>query len=171
MKYKWGQNRQSIRLREFDYSAEGMYYITLVTQDREEVFGTVRHAMMHLSPAGEMVRKAWIGIQRYDSRISLDEFIVMPNHMHGILFIAGRGRCPAPTISLSSIVRRFKSWTTNQYMWDVRTLGWPPFRKRLWQRNYYDHVVGTDRDLRGIRKYIRDNPNNWGNDPENPSHS
>jgi REP element-mobilizing transposase RayT len=68
---------------------------------------------------------------------------------------------------LPSIVRRFKSWTTNQYQKAINDKGWVPFRKRLWQRNYFEHIVRDDDDLNRIREYIRNNPENWETDPEN----
>jgi REP element-mobilizing transposase RayT len=68
---------------------------------------------------------------------------------------------------LSSIVRRFKTWTTNQYQQGIHDKGWPSFRERLWQRNYFEHIVRDDDDLNRIREYIRNNPKNWETDPEN----
>ncbi|MFA5975568.1 MAG: transposase [Elusimicrobiota bacterium] len=155
-------NRQSIRLPGYDYTSQGIHYVTMCTRDHLNLFGIVKNEEMQLSPVGEMINLAWRGITMYAPRISLDEFVVMPDHLHAIIVIGpdldgglnhdfGQGRCPAPTaaISLPSIVRRFKSWTTHQY------------RKNIWQRNYYEHIVSDENDLNRIREYIKDNPKNW----------
>jgi REP element-mobilizing transposase RayT len=172
MSILFGPNRQSIRLPEYDYASQGIYYITMCMQDRLMLLGNIKDKEMQLSPAGEMIQIAWRGIVIYNPRISLDEFIVMPNHFHGIIIIGrnrhcGQGQCPAPTISLFAIVRRFKSWTTNQYQKAVNDKRLAPLCKRLWQRNYYEHIVRNDDDLNRIREYIRNNPANWEIDPEN----
>ena len=172
MKNIFGPNRRSIRIKDFDYSHEGMYSITIVSQDRREILGNIREVTMHLSPIGEMVQKAWIDLPRYDPRISLDEFIVMPNHLHGIIVIGlrsdcGRPRGAAPTLTVPDLIDRFKSWTTRQYFDGVKNNGWPVMRQRLWQRGYYEHIARNDDDLNRIREYIRNNPAYWDTDPEN----
>jgi len=172
MSILFGPNRQSIRLPKYDYTSQGLYYVTMCMQDRLMRFGNIKDKEMQLSPTGEMVQIAWQGIVMYDPRISLDEFIVMPNHFHGIIVIGpdgycGQGRCTAPTISLPSIVRRFKSWTTNQYQKAVNDKRWTPLHKHLWQRNYFEYIIRDDADLNRIREYIRNNPMNWELDPEN----
>jgi len=143
---------------------------------------------MFLSSIGEMIQKAWLDLPRYDSRVRLDESIVMPNHLHGIVVIdrtespitslwadtqLRAGTRPAPTVSLNRIslpdvIRMFKSLTTVQYIRGMEQDNWPEFRKRLWQRGYYEHIIRNDADLNRIRKYIRNNPQNWDADPENP---
>jgi REP element-mobilizing transposase RayT len=171
----FGQNRRSLRIRNFDYTSEGVYYVTQCVHNRRHIFGEIKNGKMHLSSIGEMVQNAWLGLPRYDPRVSLDEFIVMPNHIHGIIVIdsdgleshRGRARGPAPTnsyhpLSLPDLLQRFKSWTTRQYL-DIS----PPSAGRLWQRTFYDHVVRNDTDLRRIREYIRHNPANGETDPEN----
>ena len=105
-----------------------------------------------------------------------DAFVVMPNHIHGILTFVGaapRGRPPegqphgvAPT--LGDVVGWFKTITTNAYIRGVKDRGWPPFDRRLWQRNYYEHVIRTDDDLDRVRQYIVTNPMNWNSDQRNP---
>jgi len=100
-------NRQSIRLREYEYVSSGSYFITICTQDRVQLFGDVIDGQMQLSPMGRMVERAWENIPQYGPRIGLDEFIVMPNHIHGIILIeldglnphCGQARRPAPTMS------------------------------------------------------------------------
>ena len=171
--YSFGPSRQSIRLQEYDYTSDGMYYITLCIQDRRQVLGEVKQGEMYQSVVGNIVQQAWLELPRYDPRISLDESIVMPNHLHGIVMfspISGRAQGPAPTnllirnpTSLPDLVQRFKSWTTRQsWKTDCSLVG------RLWQRGYYEHIIRNDKDLNRIREYIKANPANWDTDPENP---
>jgi len=161
-------------LPDYDYTSEGLYYVTLCTWDRRQILGDIKNEEMHLSSIGEMIQKAWSELSRYDPRIILDEWRVMPNHLHGIIgmdrnvlgFYCGRAQGPAPTInvmSLPDVVQRFKSWTTRQYL-DMNSSS----RGLLWQRGYYEHIIRDDHDLNRIHEYIRNNPKNWDADPENP---
>ena len=173
MSFMFGPTRNKcIRLSMFDYATAGAYFVTVCVQERRCLFGEVRGAIMHLSTAGEMIRDAWCDLPRFDPRIQLDEFIVMPNHLHGIIVLDDTvsfraGTRPAPTVSLIDIMRIFKSMTTVEYIRGVHQKGWPPFQKHLWQRGYYEHVVRDEADLHRIREYIQANPSNWEFDPEN----
>ena len=198
---KYGPNRQTIRLPGYDYTTTGAYFVTICTQNRLELFGDIIGDRMRLSPVGKMIQRAWENIPLYGPRIGLDEFIVMPNHLHGIIVIGlfelqfncGQARRPAPTMtwdidmvgagfhprprshfiqthqSISDIIQRFKSWTTFQFQEGIKRKGSESMHRRLWQRNYFEHVVRNDEDLNRIRKYIQANPANWGTDPENKS--
>ena len=168
--------RRSIRLDGYDYSQAGVYFISFVAQGRLCLFGKVEDGVMRLNDAGEMIRRVWDGVPDRFSTIAIDEFVVMPNHVHGVLFI----RQPAPATeatigpaegvdpSLGDVVRAFKSVTTLEYGKGVRRLGWQRFEKRLWQRNYYERVVRNESELGAIREYIVKNPVNWALDRENP---
>jgi REP element-mobilizing transposase RayT len=112
---------------------------------------------------------------KFEEAVELDEFIVMPNHVHGIIWLvpgsdtvgaAPRGRPNA--VSLPEVLDWYKTMTTNAYIRGVREHGWTPFAKRVWQRGYYEHVVRDDADLNRIRQYIIDNPTRWSEDEENP---
>lgn len=187
---------RSLRLKEFDYSSEGAYFVTLCVQGGQYLFGDVADDEMKLSDAGRMVLSVWSELPRYGSSIAVDEFIMMPNHVHGIIFLnnvgAGPRACPdngtpTPTrrtnrlhksgrpqggapymISLPDLVHRFKSLTTSRYRSGVIQSYWPPFVGKLWQRNYYEHIIRNESELTRIRAYIRDNPLNWETDEENP---
>jgi putative transposase len=136
---------------------------------------------MILSPAGMMVNKIWKEIPQHYSGCYLDVFQIMPNHFHAILIIdhsvgAGPRACPecykgqpqgvapTPPTSLPDIVSRFKSLTQHIYGLGVQEQHWPMFNKRLWQRNYYEHIVRNEKDYWAINQYIQDNPKNWGKD-------
>jgi putative transposase len=203
-------NRKSIRLKGYDYSHPGFYYVTLCTQDRENRFGDILNGEMILNGAGKMVDEEWKRIKDRYGYVILDTYQIMPNHLHGILQITspksvetglvpvpnipdesvddglvhkdktnantlvndisastGMGTRPIPTV-LYDVIGRFKSVTQNDYAFHVRNNGWPPFRKRLWQLRFHDHIIRNQDELERIRTYIIDNPINWLNDQNNP---
>lgn len=179
-------HRRSIRLKGYDYSRAGGYFVTVCTQNRECVFGKILNAEMILNDAGGMVQGVWDELPVHYPGVQIDSFVVMPNHIHGIIILtgsnvgAGPRTCPdqgvengqprgvAPTMSLPDVVHRFKLMTTTRYRWGITKYGWPPFEKRLWQRNYYEHIVGDDAEMDRVREYIGGNPANWLQDKENP---
>lgn len=163
-------HRRSIRLSGYDYSRQGMYFITICAQDRACLFGEIADGIMHLSNVGMMVQATWDEIPQHYPDVEFDAFVVMPNHVHGIVAIMGNDY-PAGR-SLADVASAFKSLTTRRYADGVRNLDWPPFRGRLWQRNYYEHIIRDDGSLDRIRQYILDNPNRWEEDqlhPDRPS--
>lgn len=182
-----------MRLSRYDYAAAGVYFVTIVAQGRKCLFGRMESDEMRLNSAGGMLQECWAQIPERFPSVGLDQFIVMPNHIHGLVVLGSsveapsRGARPdeegesrgsanftleraatraAPT--LSDIIGAFKSITTVEYARGVKSQGWPTFQGRLWQRNFYDHVVRNDRDLERIRQYIQDNPLKWALDAENP---
>jgi putative transposase len=117
--------------------------------------------MMQTNAAGDLVSAAWHALPRRFAAVTLDECVVMPNHLHGII-ILGLDDAVLPGLApLGEIVRTFKATTT----WQIRRAANPTFG---WQRNYYEHVIRDDEALARIRQYIHDNPGQWAADPENP---
>jgi len=173
-------HRHSMRLRGYDYAQAGAYFVTVVTKDRACLFGEVVNGEMRLNDGGRMIEQWWFELNRKFSTVETDEFVVMPNHFHGIVVIAGvtvgadlrvgpnsegaHAGAPLPTI-----IQWFKTMTTNEYMRGVKTRSWTPFAGRLWQRNYYEHIVRCENELTRIREYIANNPLQWEMDRENPS--
>ena len=169
-------NRRSIRLKGYDYSQPGAYFITVVTQDRAHVFGEVVDGQMRLNEAGRMVQADWQRTAEIRPRVDLDAFVVMPNHVHGIIVLTAgcRGtlqRAPTHTVgqfgkptsdSVPTIVRLFKSATTCRINEMRGTPGAP-----VWQRNYYEHIIRDDAALQRIREYVASNPVQWDLDREN----
>ena len=181
MKYNPSKDhRRSLRLRDYDYTQAGAYFVTIVAQGRRCLFGTIEREETRLNKAGRMVHAVWSELPVYYPGIETDVFVVMPNHFHGIIDLVGatpRG-CPPPAdahsptrtaISLPDVLHRFKTLTTKKYTDGVKRLGWPRFVDRLWQRNYYEHVIRNDESLNRIREYIINNPARWSFDPENPT--
>jgi putative transposase len=179
-------HRRSIRLRGYDYAQAGAYFVTLVTQGRECLFGEIVEGVMRLNDAGEIARAEWEKSAEIRREIELDAFVVMPNHIHGIVVIVepgtggadgrpplpdmvapedgGRGRPPLPRKqkSLGAFIAGFKSAATKRIN-EVRVLPGVP----VWQRNYCEHVVRNETDLTRIRAYIANNPLAWASDSDN----
>ena len=169
-------HRRSIRLPAYDYAQPGAYFVTICSQNRECLFGDMMNGEMILNQRGEVVERTWRELAECYPGVEVDAFVIMPNHVHGIIVLVGAGprACPgrpqgvAPTMSLPDVVHRFKSLTTTRYRTGVLQDGWQPFPGRLWQRNYYEHVIRDEEELNRIRQYIIDNPGRWQDDVENP---
>ncbi len=176
-------HRRSIRLKGYNYAQEGAYFVTICTQGRACLFGRIEEEAVLLSGAGWMVQTVWESLPRRFSGVELDAYVIMPNHLHGIVVLVGAplvgalaraGTRPAPTKTdpaLGDIVGAFKSIASNLYIRGVLEAGWLPFHRRLWQRNYYEHIIRNRADLARIRQYINDSPAHWVDDPENPARS
>lgn len=184
-------HRRSIRLQGHDYSLPGAYYVTICVQHHKCLLGEVVQGRMNPNVAGQIVDAAWQSIPSQFPCTELDEHIVMPNHFHGILrivetpaahvgapFVGARvGSNPQrkghpqgvplrPTFG--AIVGAFKSMTTNDYIRGVNESGWPRFACKLWQKNFFEHIIRDADELNKIREYIRQNPLRWACDRYNP---
>lgn len=167
--------RRSIRLKGYDYSFPSAYFVSMCTLDRKCLFGEIVDGKMVLNDFGRIVCNEWIRTGTIRDKTELDEFVVMPNHFHGIVCIIDKGRGTArraPTVeqfgkpvsgSLPTIVRSFKSAVTKRINEMRNTPG-----IKLWQRNYYERIIRNDNELNQIRKYIINNPAQWAFDRENP---
>jgi putative transposase len=161
--------RRSIRLQGYDYSQAGAYFITVCTQNREPLFGDIVNGAMHLNDAGKMVQQCWDDVPLHFPQVTLDAFVVMPNHIHGIVVIVGdavvgvKNFSPLPVSpqhphgtskTIGSIVRGLKIRVTK---WMRRNT---PVHD-VWQRNYWEHIVRNESELNRIREYISGNPQYW----------
>ncbi len=168
-------HRRSIRLKGYNYSEPGIYYVTLTLQERVEFLGHLSGGQVRLSAFGEIVRDEWLRTPRIRPEVVLDEFVIMPDHLHGIIVIreerngvsrssnklVGANRDSpqpgtpfrSPSGTLGAIIRGFKGATTKRINELRRTPG-----AKVWQRNYYEHIVRDEKDLRRIQHYIRENP-------------
>ena len=178
MKYNLDKHhRRSIRLRGYDYSQNGAYFITICARNRECLFGGIAGVKMVMNDAGAMARDEWVKTSEMRQNIKLDEFVVMPNHIHGIIIIHNGVDCRgtmhrAPTAeqfgnptsnSIPTIIRGFKSAVTKQINAIRNTPGIP-----IWQRNYFEHIIRDEESFREIREYIVNNPINWQQDELHP---
>ncbi len=170
-------HRHSIRIKEYDYSKEGAYFITICTQNREKILskinlignvgaGLVSAQNIQMTELGKMVCKEYINLEKAFNNIILHDYVIMPNHIHGIIEICKRADTrPAPT--LPDIICSYKSRTTLMYIKGVREGIYKPFNKRIWQRNYYEHIIRNEKEYLKIQEYIHNNPLNWKNDEFN----
>lgn len=149
--------RKRTRLPEFDYTQPGAYFVTVCVADRACLFGTVRDGAIVASALGRLVDEIWLGLPMRFREVSLDAYIVMPNHVHGVIEIDAPMRRGLP-----EVIGAFKSIAA-QRINAHRGSGGP-----LWQRGFYEHVVRNEKDLERIRAYIQDNPGRWDEDEENP---
>jgi REP element-mobilizing transposase RayT len=185
-------HRRSIRLKGHDYSDSGIYFITICTYHREEVFGAIVDGTIELNELGKIVVKHWQWLSTQYSYVTLDEWVVMPNHLHGVLAITDTSRrggsrtaptnhccgtptpnqcCDLPTISnndrkrkpLGRLIGAFKTVSTKEIN-QIRNAPNTP----IWQRNYYEHIVRDRTSLQYIRHYIRNNPLSWKEDQLHP---
>ena len=161
------RGRSSLRLEGYDYGAWGPYSVSIVVDRRLRLFGDVVDEEMRLNAAGEMAESVWAALPRRFPAVRVDAFVVMPNHIHGIITIDQSDA--DKRVTLGDVISAYKSVTTVEYTRGVAAHGWPRFQGRLWQRNYYEHIIRDDRSLERIRAYILDNPARWPTDPENPS--
>ena len=154
MKYRpQGLHRRSIRLQGFDYSQAGAYFITICTHNRA--------LFLQAERVQEVVRSAWHDLPVRFPSVVLDEFVIMPNHVHGIISLRGAAS-GAPT--LGRVVRAFKSVSAITANEALGRSGQP-----FWQRNYYEHVIRDEEELNAVRRYVRENPLRWSDDPDNPA--
>ncbi len=176
------KHRRSIRLKKYNYSDAGWYFITICTQNRKCLLGNVINDKMVLNEFGKIVNKKINELKIYRN-VEIDIYCVMPNHVHLILIIVGAdprvrpllkniglsqnidlGSTQGSTPTIGEYVKRIKTLTTFIYINNVKNNNWPPFEKRLWQRNYYEHIIRNEYLLNKIRQYIKDNPINWNDD-------
>lgn len=202
------RHRRSIRLRGYDYSQAGSYFVTICTQNRARLFGDIVDGELRLNDAGKMIERWYAELENKFPDVQCDAFVCMPNHVHFVVVIVGvivgadLRVCPTDFksdehgtdgtgtggtgmdgtgtggtgtggtgtdgtgmdgtgTSLHHIVQWFKTMTTNEYIRGVKTQQWPPFNKKLWQRNYWERVIRNDKSLHRIRLYIMNNPRRW----------
>ncbi|HRP88861.1 MAG TPA: hypothetical protein PKX92_02355 [Edaphocola sp.] len=200
-------HRRSIRLKGYEYSRAGLYFITICCQDRAHLFGNIKNGEMILNDAGMMIEKWYYELENKFNDIKCHEMVVMPNHFHCIIEIVGTVTvgadlcvCPDNNKSdntdndksdntddgqsrriapmgehnpilgehigspLHRVIQWFKTMTTNHYIRGVKQNDWQPFNGKLWQRNYWEHIIRSENDYHRIAQYIMNNPKNWDND-------
>ena len=169
-------HRQSRRFKNYDYSQDGYYFVTICTENKTEYFGKIINGKMVLNECGEIVNQCWLEIPKHFLDISLDEYIIMPNYIHGMIVIATPMVVGAQNFvplqqrenkfqhivprSLGSIIRGFKIGVTkwcNQNNCDF-----------VWQKSFYDRIIRNEKELDKIRKYMFENPLKWELDKNNP---
>lgn len=161
-----------MRLKHYDYSQAGFYFITLCVDNRESLFGEIIDDQMILNAAGAMIEREWQALKNRFPQIEPHEYIVMPNHFHAILSLqtiprhvgaplVGALATQTTTKTLSKIIGAFKSITTVEYLREVKKSHWQSFDGKLWQRNFWEHVIRNEQSCNEIAQYIINNPQHW----------
>jgi len=189
--------RRALRLQGYDYAQAGAYFITICTQGRACLFGEVVDGAMCWNAAGQLAATMWTDMSVHFPGIDLDAFVVMPNHMHGIIVLPDRAVVGAPLVgapnamaavgaplvgaperaatraapTVGDVVGAFKSLFTVEYIRGVKENRWPGFDRRVWPRNYYEHILRDETELARVHRYIDENPLGWAFDRENPRRS
>lgn len=153
--------RRSIRLINFDYSSSNSYFVTLCLQDRACLLGKIVNEKMYYLPFGHIVRSFLDSISQYYPQVNIDTFQIMPNHVHAIFVFESHGRTQGSAPTLGTIIQRFKTMTTHNYLEGMKMHRWKSFNQKLWQRDYYEHIIRDEHDLNRIREYIQNNVKNW----------
>jgi REP-associated tyrosine transposase len=161
--YRERPYRRPIRLRDRDYRRAGRYFVTIVTHQRAELFGTIVDGIMHLSAEGECAQEVWTRLPRHYAHVVLDAFVVMPNHVHGIVILKRDDGDEARRAPLSEVVRGFKTFSARRVNGIRGVIG-----TAVWQRSYFERVIRDERELHNVRQYIAENPARWDDDAENP---
>ena len=146
-------HRRSIRLIGYDYSQSGAYFITICTRDRERIFGEIVDQKINHNEFGNIAKLHWQNLAKHHPNIEIDESIVMPDHLHGIILIHESSK------PISEIIRGFKTFSARQINKSLDRKGYP-----LWQRNYYERIIRSENELNNVRQYISNNPGNWNKD-------
>jgi putative transposase len=183
---KFRHNRKSLRLPGWDYTRPGRYFVTICVKGGVCYFGKIVNNKMMLNKYGLVVEKNWLHIEQSRKNVKLDEYVIMPNHLHGIIIITHRIKSPGAVHkpdsnmtktgrsfrlqanSIGAIIGQFKSNVTKKIhkLLINEPVDFPYF---TWHRNYDDRIIRTEKHLEIVRKYIRNNPKNWNDDENNPS--
>jgi REP element-mobilizing transposase RayT len=155
-----------LRLPRYDYASPGIYFVTMCTSNRRCLFGKVVESEMRLNISGNLVEACWYTLPDHYPHVLLDSFVVMPNHVHGLVVLTrdSEGRQGGP--GLSEVIRAFKAFSSRRVNAARGATG-----TVLWQRGFYDHVVRREESLERIRNYIITNPLRWHLDKENPANA
>ena len=165
--------RKSYRLPGYDYSLAGAYFVTIITKNRQCLFGTITNGTMDINAAGKIITDAWQILEKTYPYVVLDEYCLLPDHFHGILWIQGLdpygsgskinlgGPGMIKIKPLGQLIGSFKTCSTKQINLMNDTPG-----ETIWQRNFYDRIVRDEKELDRIRAYIMANPSHWPDEPE-----
>ncbi|MCL4253857.1 MAG: transposase [Anaerolineae bacterium] len=146
------RNRKSPRLKDYDYRQKGVYFVTICTHQQKRFFGFIENEVCNLSPLGKIAHDDWAKMPTYYDHIALDAYVIMPNHMHGIIIITKSGQT-----SLGGVIGAYKAGVTRQ----ARQLGYDMI---IWHGRYYDRIIRNEAELHRIRAYILENPARWQHD-------
>jgi len=199
------KNRKSIRLKNYDYTRAGLYFVTICANHRQSIFGYIDDGVMMLNDAGRMIEKWYVELENKFEKIKCHQMVVMPNHIHCIIEIEGGHAktettikndtnpvgvdlCVCPHVAnrtvpkrnttgrhaglpLHEVIQWFKTMTTNEYIRGVKNSGWQSFDKKMWQRNYWEHIIRNEQSYIKLVEYIENNPLKWDMDSLHPDNA
>ena len=139
--------RKNIRLKYYDYTTEGMYFITICIKDRKNILGNIKDEKIKLTETGEIVKKYIQTVEKIYKNIKVDEYIVMPNHIHIIIQVFNKN-----DISISRIVKQYKGYITKE------------IGQSIWQKSFYEHIIRSEEEYYVIKEYVKNNIINWQKD-------
>ena len=145
-------HRRSIRLQGYDYTNTGIYFVTICSYQRQHLFGDIDNGEMKINAIGQIASNLWQKIPQHFPNVELDAFILMPDHLHGIIVISES----TEKSTLANIVQNFKSISSRKINRISKNYG-----VSIWQRNYYERIVRSEQELKNLREYIENNPANW----------
>lgn len=147
--------RKSPRLQDYDYSQSGAYFVTICTYNKNCYFGGITDTTMQLSNIGQIANERWAMLSEFYQSVQLDDYVVMPNHLHGILFLLETGE---KSPELGNIIGGYKSGVSRTVRQETH------LKSSLWQSRFHDHIIRNEVDLNRIREYIQTNPARWKSD-------
>lgn len=168
-------NRKSIRIKDYDYSNEGLYFITICTYNKEKILSKITKKVqdkdelvtIELTDIGILVEQCYLNIINKFPNIQLHDYVIMPNHMHIVIEITKKkiNRVDTrPTPTIANVICAFKSITTYEITKGVKEGKYKPYKNKIWQRNYYEHIIRNEKEYLRILEYIQNNPLNWALD-------
>ncbi len=173
------RNRKSMRLKGYDYSQAGLYFINICTKNREHIFGIIENGEIIMNEYRNITCNYWNNIPNHYNNVELGEYIVMPNHFHGIVLLNNKiinkpkqdvskkdAINRTPTVTVGNIVRAFKARCTHTINKMNNNIG-----ISVWQRNYYEHIIRNEKSYHQISEYIKSNSINWQDDKFNTTPS
>lgn len=145
-------NRKPNRLKNYDYSSQGAYFITICTLDRKCILSHIVGGDALIAPQTNLTRCGEIARKNIESMPGIDKYVIMPNHIHLLIAIDGPMKASAPTISVPNLIRSFKVLVSKE------------IGQSIWQRSFYDHIIRDEEDYLNHLRYIEDNPAKWSED-------
>jgi len=160
--------RKSMRLKEYDYSQNGAYFITICTRNRQDLFGFIVDGVVKLSDYGKIVCDTYIDLPNHNPQLILDKFTIMPNHIHGIIVICRERSVTVPkqrSHGIPEIIRQLKSFSSKRINEYRLRNGLEPFpTNTTWQKSYHDHIIRNEEEYQEVWQYIDQNPAKWADD-------
>ncbi len=153
-------SRKPQRLKDYDYSRNNAYFLTVCTQNKKHILGSVSDGKMILSEFGKQVDKRILNIEKMYG-VNIENYVIMPNHIHILLLIDGIGTTQGSFPTVSQIMQELKSVTTLDYINGVKSGLFEPFENKIWQKSFHDHIIRNKNDYLKIWEYIENNPFKW----------